>query len=113
MLTFHFIDVGYGDAAVLRLPEGGTILIDGGGPEKPSSPLSGRSEHRTPSLRLDPILMVRPVRKCWRYIEKPARGFTGRMKTGTLQPQATASLSGLRPNTHRDERIQRVWRSSN
>jgi competence protein ComEC len=33
-LIVHFLDVGYGDAIVLRLPEGGTILVDAGGPEQ-------------------------------------------------------------------------------
>lgn len=29
-LKIHFIDVGYGDAMIVQLPEGGTILIDAG-----------------------------------------------------------------------------------
>ncbi|MFY9269976.1 MAG: MBL fold metallo-hydrolase, partial [Candidatus Manganitrophaceae bacterium] len=33
-LEVRFLDVGYGDAIVLRLPEGGAVLIDGGRPEK-------------------------------------------------------------------------------
>lgn len=33
-LIVHFLDVGYGDAIVLRLPEGKTILVDGGRPEE-------------------------------------------------------------------------------
>ena len=32
-LLIHFLDVGYGDAIVLRLPEGGALLVDGGDPE--------------------------------------------------------------------------------
>lgn len=35
-LTLHFLDVGYGDATLVHLPEGGSILIDGGGPEQGS-----------------------------------------------------------------------------
>ncbi len=35
-LIVHFLDVGYGDATVLRLPEGGVILVDGGGPDQAS-----------------------------------------------------------------------------
>lgn len=31
ILTAHFIDVGQGDACLVELPGGGTILIDGGG----------------------------------------------------------------------------------
>lgn len=33
-LEVHFLDVGYGDAILLRLPEGGAVLIDGGAPER-------------------------------------------------------------------------------
>ena len=33
-LVIHFLDVGYGDAIVLHLPEGGTVLVDGGAPER-------------------------------------------------------------------------------
>ncbi len=33
-LIIHFLDVGYGDAIVLRLPEGKTVLVDGGSPEE-------------------------------------------------------------------------------
>ncbi|MFQ5542757.1 MAG: ComEC/Rec2 family competence protein [Nitrospiria bacterium] len=32
-LKIHFLDIGYGDAIVIQLPEGGTILVDGGKPE--------------------------------------------------------------------------------
>ena len=35
-LIVHFFDVGYGDATLLRLPEGGTLLVDGGGPDQAS-----------------------------------------------------------------------------
>ncbi len=33
-LVIHFLDVGYGDAIVLRLPEEKTVLVDGGSPEE-------------------------------------------------------------------------------
>jgi len=33
-LIIHFLDVGYGDTIVLRLPEGQTVLVDGGRPEE-------------------------------------------------------------------------------
>lgn len=33
-LSIHFLDVGYGDAIIIRLPEGGTVLVDGGKPEQ-------------------------------------------------------------------------------
>ncbi len=33
LLNIHFIDVGYGDAILLQIPEGLSILIDGGKPE--------------------------------------------------------------------------------
>jgi len=32
-LNIHFLDVGYGDAAVIQTPEGKTLLVDGGKPE--------------------------------------------------------------------------------
>ncbi len=32
-LILHFLDVGYGDAILIQLPEQATILIDGGNPE--------------------------------------------------------------------------------
>jgi len=32
-LEIHFLDVGYGDAIVIQLPEGGTVLVDSGIPE--------------------------------------------------------------------------------
>ncbi len=33
-LIIHFLDVGYGDAILLRPLEGKTVLVDGGGPEE-------------------------------------------------------------------------------
>lgn|GEM_PF-5514779 len=32
-LVIDFLDVGYGDAIVVRFPEGGSMMIDGGDPE--------------------------------------------------------------------------------
>ncbi|MBN4054072.1 MBL fold metallo-hydrolase [Nitrospira defluvii] len=34
LLTVHFFDMGYGDAILIRLPDGGAVLIDSGKPEE-------------------------------------------------------------------------------
>lgn len=40
LLEIRFLDVGYGEAIVLVLPEGGAVLIDGGKPERGSQVVS-------------------------------------------------------------------------
>ncbi|MFQ5588579.1 MAG: ComEC/Rec2 family competence protein [Nitrospiria bacterium] len=49
-LNIHFIDVGYGDAILLRLPEDGAILIDGGKPESAPRVIAELEKHGIQSL---------------------------------------------------------------
>ncbi|MFN3651769.1 MAG: MBL fold metallo-hydrolase [Armatimonadota bacterium] len=47
-LTIRFLDVGQGDAALARLPGGGTLLIDGGPPEAGTRVLAALREEGEP-----------------------------------------------------------------